>query len=443
MILNSQAGKKIGILGLGRTGESVFTALNNIAQEIICSDDSELTKANFATKYNAVIADISDPRWLGLDRIIVSPGIANSHKIFSFARDNNIEISSDIGLFLEENPNSRIVAVTGTNGKSTTVSLIGHILEQNNINHKIGGNIGLPVLNLPANAEIYVLELSSFQLDLLNNFNPDISVLLNITPDHLDRYDSYETYCKSKFRAFEGDGIKIIGIESEKSREFFFHLKSLGDRKIIPISSNSNRYGISCTPYNLKDNFYNKRKFDLPPLENLLGDHNRENIAAAFAVCRALGLTSKQIIDRLSSFQNLPHRMQYLGKKNNIKYYNDSKATNIASAYCSLSSLSDIFWLVGGIFKEESLESLNTILGNIKKAYLFGESKMIFGDYLKNKVEYEIFSTMQEAFIKAESEANSLGKEANILLAPACSSLDQFKNYVDRGEQFIGLYNAK
>ncbi len=250
MKLISQLNLKIGIFGLGSTGKSVCQALQGIAGLIVAWDDSEKNRIDFSDQFNMnSLVDINDDVWTILDKIIISPGVPPTHPIFLLAKNHNIIISSDIQLFIDENKQSKIIVVTGTNGKSTTTSLIGHILKENNYDYHIGGNVGIPVLKLPFNAKGYILELSSFQLDLLQDFNPDIIVLLNITPDHLDRYGNFESYCASKFRAFNGDGIKIIGIDGSILRDFYFNLRAKFGHKVISISTQSSRYGIVCTPF--------------------------------------------------------------------------------------------------------------------------------------------------------------------------------------------------
>ena len=191
----------------------------------------------------------------------------------------------------------------------------------------------------------------------------------------------------------------------------------------------------------MHDDFYDANSYKIPELYNLIGKHNKENIAAAYVICRSLGLKPNDIIDQLTSFQGLKHRMQNLRSKNNITYYNDSKATNASSAAASLASIQNIFWLAGGIFKEESLDPLEKSLSNVKKAYLFGESSLLFSKYLKDKIDFELFSTMQEAFSKANIDAKKSNEHAYIVLAPACSSFDQFRNFKERGNKFIDLCN--
>lgn len=436
--------KKIGIFGLGKTGISVFDFTKSNAKEIICWDDSDKNCNNFS-KYagSKYLSSLSNTKWQNLDTIIISPGIPRSHEIYSLAIKYKILISSDIQLFYEANLNSKFIAITGTNGKSTTTALIGHILRKNRLDYHVGGNIGLPVLSLPQNALGYVLELSSFQIDLLNNFTPDISVLLNITPDHIDRHGSFEEYCKAKAKILNSEGLKIIGTNTSESKKIFTTLLNSGEKKLIPIGSGIKEFNINCTDRIIIDNFYNKETYTLSSLSNLVGKHNYENIAAAFAVCRALGLNSKDIIQHIHTFKCLDHRMQLIGTIGHISFYNDSKATNVASAKNALESLNNIYWLAGGIFKEDNMSLLEKSVKNIKKAYLFGKSKLLIANQLKDKVDYKICKTMEEAFNCAVNDANVKNNKANILLAPACASFDQFKNFEDRGNKFIQLYNAR
>ena len=429
--------KKIGIFGLGISGISSFNFLKNKTKEIICWDDLEINRQKIESQF---LAQLSDSKWQDLDMIIMSPGIPESHEIFLLAIKHNILISFDIELFLKANPDSEIIVVTGTNGKSTVTSLIGHILTQSNLDYHIGGNIGLPVLSLPQGAKGYVLELSSFQLNLLKSIDPTIAVLLNLTPDHLDRHKTYDAYCRAKEVALMGNGLKIIGTDTPDSKKIYDKLHKSGEKHLIPLSDN---HGIKCNSQNIIDNFFDLKSYKLPHLQNLSGKHNHENIAASFAVCRALGLSGEEIIKHIKSFSGLDHRMQFIGSYKHISFYNDSKATNVSSAISSLSTFDNIFWLAGGIFKEENLLPLEKSLKNIKKAYLFGKSKLLFEEYLKGKIDYLLCETMEAAFNASVKDADLESKKANILLAPACASFDQFKNFEDRGTKFINLYNER
>ncbi len=450
--------KKIGIFGLGISGISSFNFLKTKTNKLICWDDAKVNQDKIDSQF---LLPISDPEWQELDIIIVSPGIPSGHEIFSLASKYNIRIASDVELFLDVNHDSDIIVITGTNGKSTVTALIGHIIKQNNLNYHIGGNIGVPVLDLPHYAKGYVLELSSFQLDLLPSIDPKISVLLNLSPDHLDRHGSYKAYCAAKEKAFYGDGLKIIGTNSVDSKRLYNKLYNLGDKKLIPINIDHNNInhsnishrqnfkGINCNSEHLTDSFFDFESYKLPLLSNLPGQHNLENVASAFAVCRAIGIQGKDILKHLSSFEGLKHRMQFIGRQfigrqKYIAFYNDSKATNISSALSSLSALENIFWLAGGVFKEKTLEPIAESIHNINKAYLFGESKLLFAKYLEGKIDYSVHDNMKEAFNAAINDAQQAKSELiNILLAPACSSFDQFKNFADRGNNFINLYNAQ
>lgn len=433
--------KKIGIFGLGITGVSIYSDIVHHTNDIICWDNSEKNRTNFQDQ--KILFDLSNEKWKSINIVFISPGVPNSHQIFLLAKEHNILISSDIELFLHHNPHSKIIAITGTNGKSTTTALIGHILNNSGYDFPIGGNIGTPVLSLPKNKTGYVLELSSFQLNLISFLNPTISVLLNITPDHLDRHGTFDEYCKAKMQILRGDGIKIIGIDTETCKEIYNTLVQNGEKNVIAISTNKKKNTITCLNHLINDDFYDANSHKIPELPNLTGKHNQENIAASYAVCRSLGLKPNDIIEQLASFEGLKHRMQNLGSKNNVTYYNDSKATNASSAAGSLSSMQNIFWLAGGIFKEESLNPLEKSLSNVKKAYLFGESSLLFSKYLKDKVDFEVFGTMQEAFSKANIDAKNIEEQAYIVLAPACASFDQFSNFEERGNKFIDLCNEE
>ena len=268
--------KKIGIFGLGITGVSIYSDIVHHTNEIICWDDSEKNRTNFQD--HKTLFDLSNERWKSIDTVFISPGMPNNHQIFLLAKQYNILISSDIELFLHHNLHSKIIAITGTNGKSTTTALIGHILNNCGYDFPIGGNIGMPVLSLPKNKTGYVLELSSFQLDLISFFNPTISVLLNITPDHLDRHGTFDEYCKAKMRALRGDGIKIIGIDTDASKEIYDTLAHSGEKNIIAISTSKKKNTISFLNSLLHDNFYDADSYKIPELQNLTGKHNKQNI---------------------------------------------------------------------------------------------------------------------------------------------------------------------
>lgn len=441
-----QKGQKIGVFGLGITGVSVYRSLVNVTKELIVYDDAQNNRESFSKAYgDSNLIDLDNERWIGMDKIVISPGVPHSHFIFNLAISNNIPITSDIELFIEENPQSEYVFITGTNGKSTVTSLIGHILVEAGLDYHVGGNIGKVVADLPRDSKGYVLELSSFQIDLLNidKMNPKISVITNIAPDHMDRYNNIEDYAKAKEKIFKKNALKVIGVNSPISRDIYNKFKSTDDSLLIPVSvSEYVEGGVFCNNEYLADIINGKvTKFPMPVLSNLEGVHNKENIAIAYAVCKALLVNESLIVKALESFKTLAHRMEYIGDYKNLSFYNDSKATNISSALASLSSFQNIIWFAGGKFKEESFESLTSILKNIKKAYFFGESKNLFADFFEHNLakNYEICSNLEDAFTRAlKYSLNEKGRLV-FLLAPACASYDQFKNFEERGQLFVKL----
>lgn len=440
MKLHSQNGKKIGIFGLGVTGMSVYEALLGIAEMIICYDDSRENIEQFIKTNNKnTIIDITDSTWHGLDKIVISPGVSHNHAIFKLAKKFNIQISSDIDLLYEENPNAEYVVVTGTNGKSTTTSLIYHILKTNGFdNYQLAGNIGIPALSLDK-SDGYILELSSFQIDLLYNFAPNIAAILNITPDHLDRYENFQQYLQSKFKILKKADIKILGMDNDQTRTKYNELRALDKSSVISFAS-GHHCNIECNNNILYDNYFDIKQYQIPENKSLQGRHNQENIAASFAICRLLGVKGDDIINALSGFEGLKHRMQYVKTVNNVSFYNDSKATNSASAILALNSLRNIFWLAGGIYKEDSLDMFNSEnLMNVKKIYLFGQSKDLFVKYFDGKIAYEECEALEDAVSKSYLDAKNSKEMASILLAPASASYDQFKNFAHRGDEFIKL----
>lgn len=446
MPLSKQTGKKIGIFGLGLTGTSVYKSLVTRVKELICYDDSKVNIEKFIKEFGAShVLSIDNEKWKTLDKIVISPGIPHSHQIFQIALENKIPVTSDIELFIEENPSSEFIFITGTNGKSTVTALTGHILLKAGLDYHIGGNIGKAVMSLPYHRKGYVFEVSSFQIELLTNIDAKISVITNITPDHLDRYKNVEEYAQVKQKILTPNSLKIIGINSHISQNIYHNLKKAYSSKLIPISnSNQIEGGIFCDNNYLYDSTENdKIRLSLPALPHLQGVHNKENIAIAYAICKSLSVSNSVIIKALESFSGLEHRMQYIASYKNINFYNDSKATNISSALASLSAFNNIIWFAGGKFKEESLDELKPILKNIKKAYFFGESKNLFAEFLDlvspSKPEYEICKNLEEAFNKAIEYSIKTSAQLNFLLAPACASYDQFKNFEERGMVFVKL----
>ncbi len=433
--------QKIGIFGLSKTGISAYEYLKQDNQ-LVCYDDSAANRQEFVDKFGlSELKNIDNSIWTELDYIVLSPGVPlhfpAPHAIVKLAKKYNIPLTSDIDLLYKARPKAKYIAITGTNGKSTTTALIAHILGNDFI---ACGNIGVPALNLVKDVDShlrgndiegrrngsylgYVVELSSYQLDLIDAFRPSIAVLLNITPDHIDRHGSFENYITAKKKIWHNMGENdylIICVDNEITRRIYEEIKGEAKFKIIPISSSAITPTLPHNPY-------------------LLGDHNRENMLAATAVAKIMGLSDEEISARIKTFIGLKHRMQFIRNYQNIDFYNDSKATNAESASKSLAALDNIYWLAGGVAKEGGIESLISLFPKIKKAYLFGQAKIEFAKTLDSKVDYVIMDDMEEALKLATTDALKDKAKANILLAPACASFDQFKNFEHRGDEFIKM----
>jgi UDP-N-acetylmuramoylalanine--D-glutamate ligase len=422
--LTTTSGKNIGIFGLARTGFATYAVLKSQANAI-CFDDNESNRRNFIETFGtSAIVDIDDPRWTKLDYIVLSPGVPlhfpEPHKIVNIANTYSIPLIADIELLFRELPEKTYIGITGTNGKSTTTALIGHILGKS---FNVGGNIGHPVFGLEGDTDGFVLELSSYQLDLLHDFKPQVAALLNITPDHIERHGSFDGYIKAKQRLWKNmrkDDVLVIGIDNDITHEIYKGLQHTAPFKLIPVSAKHDSLQL---PYN---NF-------------LQGLHNRENALAAYYVAKALGYSNEHILAKIQDFIGLKHRMQFIGRYKNISFYNDSKATNAEAASKSLGSLENIYWIAGGIPKDGGIELLSPLFSRVKKTYLYGEAKNIFAQTLDGKVDFVVCDTMHDAFVIALRDSTASDMDVNILLAPACTSFDQFKDFEERGEEFIKL----
>lgn len=444
---------KVGILGLGVTGECSFKFFEDTNIPVIVWDDNKTSRENFAAKFpDAKIINYIEG-WSDCSHAIISPGIPlylpSPHNFISVAKKHDIKITSDIEVFYKlAKEGAKFVAITGTNGKSTSSTMIDHILKTSNRNSVLGGNIGVPVLGLERDADVYVIELSSYQLELLQDFRANIAILLNITPDHLDRYGSMDKYMEAKKRIFLHqtiDDYAIIAVDTEPTAWVFEEGRLNHPSNFIAITSNAmdanaKNFVLYDELGNITDNFW-RSHMKLEKNIHIKGSHNYQNFTAAYCACRALGLDEYEIMKAADSFIGLPHRMEYVGQINKINFYNDSKATNADASRPALLALSNIFWLAGGIPKEGGIEGLQDDLANVRKAYLFGETAEEFAMMLKGKLVIEVFKDMNSAFRKAYLDSLEYNGECNILLSPACSSFDQFKNFEERGKHFIKLFS--
>lgn len=412
------------ILGYGRSGKE--------------SEKYLLSKGHRAIIYDDSLNKQPDIDWTTVKRVIQSPGISTLHPISLNAQKAGIPICTDINLLQEQNPNAQYIGVTGTNGKSTTTALIGHILKQNGFTVEVGGNIGIPALSLKNlnEKEWYVLELSSYQLELSNNINLDVAVWLNITPDHLERHLTMEKYVATKAKIFNAAKSACIAIDDNYSKEIVKKLSMPN----LTIASEFKNY-----PANLWIDaggtlHINEALFDLNELATLKGTHNWQNVAVAFAATLQIVQNNEKIWQSIQTFPGLAHRQQLVTKTLSAEFINDSKATNADATEKALKTFlgRKIFWILGGKDKTDGITSLEPYFPHIKKAYLIGDACQRFANDLKGKVNFEKSITLDNA-IKHAFEDTKSETDAVILLSPACASFDQFRDFEHRGEEFIRL----
>ena len=496
--VKSLNGQPVAVFGLGVSGQATVNALTAAGATVYIDDDNKELILHNAKEGGRVVKDLAGrgggDTQLGrveaaefsgeegqtvLEQcacLILSPGVPlyhpAPHPVVVTARAAGTEIICDIELFGLACPNAKTIGITGTNGKSTTAALLYHVLQECGMASQLGGNIGRAVMGLndPAADEIIVLELSSYQLDLCPTFSPDIAVLLNITPDHLDRHGSIENYAASKAHIFEGPGTAVIATDDGFTKAIAETTQSKGARQVMRVSA--------------KD-----IDFETPALR---GEHNKQNIAAVMAVAQILALDIDKVRAAIERFPGLPHRQFLVREIGGITFINDSKATNAEATSKALAAFDDIYWIVGGQPKEGGLSGLEHFTPKIHAAFVIGEAA-IEGDhqrtpspreeragvrgqvqctnqspptltlspeergdfvgqsfptwlshqglhYVKSNV---LEQAIQDVMIEIEKD-RAVGKikDATVLLSPACASWDQFKSFEDRGEQFMELVHG-
>ncbi len=457
------AGCRVAVLGLGRSGCTAVRSLEAGGAEAVgWDDDREVRKRS--VKEGIRVSDLTrDDAWEGIVGLVVSPGIPHlypePHPLVRAAWERGVVVDNDIGLFFRSYSTPdwdrfdvlpRVVCVTGSNGKSTTTALVGHVLEAVGRPVQTGGNIGRGALDLdPArDGETVVLELSSYQIDLARALSPDIAVFLNFAPDHLDRHGGMGGYFAAKRRLFtEGAAERaIIGVDETEGAFLSAALRDdhLHGEPVIRISTartlGGNGWSIIARKGFLSERRRNRQvaAIDLRDMPALKGVHNHQNACAAYAVCRSLGLSPQAIQRSMKSFPGLPHRCQVVCEHEGVFYVNDSKATNPDAAAMALASFENIRWIAGGRAKEGGVAALEGCLGNVRKAYLIGESAQYFADQLAS-TEREISGTLDAAVSNAVSDARPGDV---VLLSPAAASFDQYADFEERGMAFLRAVRA-
>jgi UDP-N-acetylmuramoylalanine--D-glutamate ligase len=415
-------GKRYAVLGLARSGLATVRALVASGADVVAWDSNEAARA--AVGGGVELADPLTLDLTGFAGVVVSPGVPlNSHPIAAHAAQYRVPIIGDIELFTQaraELPPHKVVGITGTNGKSTTTALIHHILKAAGVPTLMGGNIGLPILEqepLPEGG-VYVLELSSYQIDLTFTLDCDVAVLLNITPDHLDRYDGFADYAAAKERLFtlqHVDKIAVIATEDDPTRM----IASRINHRLMRVSST---------------NIANQSAW-----LSLQGPHNAQNVAAASAVAKALGIDEAALAQALASYPGLPHRMERIREIDGVLYVNDSKATNATATAPALAAYPAIHWILGGKAKSDELDECAPHYAHVRAAYTIGESGPMFAQLLAPHIPVIECIVLDEAVKQAASAAKA---GETVLLSPACASFDQFRDFEARGDAFRAAVEA-
>ena len=446
-------GKTVAVFGLGRTGLTAARALQAGGATVVLWDENEKSRAA-AKAEGFTLVDLANADWFSLSALMLSPGVPLTHPkphwVVEKARDAGVEIVGDIELFARtvaaapSHKRPKIVAITGTNGKSTTTALIAHVLAQSGRDIRIGGNIGYGVLGLEDmhGGAVYVLELSSYQLDLTSSLKPDVSIILNISPDHLERHGDMDGYVAAKKRILLNQGkgdFAIVGVDDPWCQQICTEITAANRRTIWPISARRAMgrgvYSLQGMLYDATDGRVNEVA-DLTRARSLPGRHNWQNASAAYAAVRALGLTVEDAVEGLMSFPGLAHRMETVGVIGKVRFVNDSKATNADAARQALSSYPKVYWIAGGRPKVGGIDELADLYGGVAKAYLIGEAAQAFSSKLEGHAPWVISGDIEAATAGAYADARKSGEDAIVLLSPACASFDQFNDFEERGEAF-------
>ena len=452
------AGRTVAVFGLGLSGLASCRALLAGGAAVVAADDSAAGR-EAAAKAGVPVADLADADWSRFAALVLAPGVPLTHPephwIVRRAKAAGVEIVGDIELYCRERaksaPEAPFVAVTGTNGKSTTTALIAHILEAAGRDVAMGGNIGTAVLALdpPAPQRCHVIEMSSFQIELTPTLRPTVGVLLNISPDHLDRHGTMEDYARLKALLVQGAEHPVIGDDDDWCREISERLRLAG-RGWVDIFSARARvpHGwyaegsalIARAPWTGPAG----RFADLAGIGALRGEHNLQNALAAGAAAMTLGVSPAEVASALATFPGLAHRLEEIGRLGGTLFINDSKATNADSAGTALAAFArDVFWILGGRAKQGGIAALAPLFARVAKAYLIGEATEEFAGTLQGKVPFERCGTLESAVVAATSDAAASGApEPVVLLSPACASYDQYRNFEVRGDAFRALVAA-
>ncbi len=446
--IRHMAGKEVALFGLGGSGLVTARALEAGGARVDVWDDNEASVAS-AEEYGLAAIDLRDADMTRYAALVVAPGVPLTHPkphwSVERAREAGIPVIGDVELFVNEReavcPEAPFVAITGTNGKSTTTALISHVLKECGMDVQMGGNIGRPVLDLDefSKDRIYVVEVSSYQIDLAPSLAPDVGVMMNLSPDHLDRHGTIEQYAAIKERVVKAARLAVVGVDDEHSAAIAQRRTESGEPTELISCTGPVEFGVYAENGKVFEVFDEEQVVvaDLSSSNTLRGSHNGQNASAAVAVCAALGLELDEIAGALATFPGLAHRLKLVAEAGKVLFVNDSKATNAEAAAHALAAFDRIYWIAGGRAKAGGISSLKAYFPKIVKAYLIGEAAEEFERELSGFVEAHKFGSLDMAVeAAARDAARDKSNEAVVLLSPACASFDQFKSFEVRGDAF-------
>ena len=444
----------LAVFGLGGSGLAAARALAASGARVAAWDDSETGRRN-AVSAGVTLVDLYAADWRGFDGLVLAPGVPYTHKphaVVRLAQAAGCPIIGDVELLVEACAGASFIGITGTNGKSTTTALIGHILQSAGRDVRVGGNLGPPALGFapPEAGTVFVLELSSYQLDLTRRATFDIAALINVSPDHLDRHGDMEGYVAAKSRIFRdrpnGGQTAVIGVDDEHGRAIVSMLAGRPGWSVIPVAvGRALERGVFALDGALFDatNGPAKRAANLTGIPTLLGTHNWQNAAIAWAVAKTAGIAPARIADGIASYPGLPHRIETVATINAVRYVNDSKATNADATIRALACFDDIYWIAGGLPKEGGLAGVEAFLPRVRRAFLIGKAEADFARFLDGRVPVARCGDLKTALAEAHAQAQAEKiPGAAVLLSPACASFDQWKNFEARGDGFRDMVRA-
>ena len=442
------AGQRAVVVGWGKSGASAAASLKAGGAEVMVWDDAAEARNRAVERQYRLL----DPKRDSLDRVaclVWSPGVPHTlpkpHPLAERARAFNIPLVCDVDVLARSEPAASFIGVTGTNGKSTTTALTAHVLKSAGRRVAVGGNLGTPALDLEPLGPFghYVVELSSYQLELTPNLSCEIAVLLNITPDHLDRHGDMDGYTAAKMNIFDRPRFPtaaVVGVDDAHGSAIADRLRQAGRRRVVPISTDrAVADGVYVENGVLIDAVDGRPRpvINVAALPRLPGRHNWQNAAAATAVARVLGVPGPAVAGALQTFAGLAHRQELVATVKGVRFINDSKATNADAAEKALACYDNIYWIAGGRAKEGGIASLAPLFSRIRHAYLIGEAADQFADTLEGKVKFELYDDFETAIEEAGRAAlKSKRPDSVVLLSPACASFDMFKNFEERGDRF-------